>query len=232
MKKILKVLLVFILVFSFTACGSKKSNSDKVKVYIFYAGGCPYCEAQTEYLKGLEDYDKTFEIVEKELYVDHVNWEPGKDYDLGAKVATAFQEAGFTDASYYGTPFVVISDIYAKAAYSTDLEDVIKQAYDEGDNDVVACYEKGNKCEIREKLSETDKKIKDLEKKYDLEFFIAYSLLALTIIYIVYSNVKGNKSNNAPAVKNTKVEPEKKVIEKKIEKNNKPEKKASKKKKK
>ena len=38
---------------------------DKVKVYLFEAGGCPYCVKEEEYLKGLDGYDKTFTIVKK-----------------------------------------------------------------------------------------------------------------------------------------------------------------------
>ena len=119
-------------------------NADsKVKVYMFEAGGCPYCEAEEEYLKGLEGYGKKFELVKKELYVDHVDWKQGKDYELGKKVAEAFNEAGFEDASYEGTPFVVISDLYAAAAYNTELEDIINLAYEEEDRDVVKCIKNG-----------------------------------------------------------------------------------------
>ena len=114
MKKFLLILftLLFMLPLTIFADGEEKA---KVKVYVFEAGGCPYCEAQTEYLKGLDGYNKKFEIVSKELYVDHVEWAEGKDYDLGVKVANAFLNAGFKDASYKGTPFVVISDMYAAA---------------------------------------------------------------------------------------------------------------------
>ena len=88
---------------------------EKLKIYMFEAGDCPYCEAQMEYFKTLEGYDENFEVVRKELYVDHVDWKPGKDYDLGVTVADAFKNAGFEDASYEATPFVVISDVYAAA---------------------------------------------------------------------------------------------------------------------
>ena len=115
----------------------------KVKVYLFEAGGCPYCEAEEEYLKSLSSYDKKFEIIKKELYVDHVDWEPGKDYELGQKVANAFKNAGFNDASYEATPFVVISNIYAAAAYNTSLESIIEEAYEKGDVDVVGCFAEG-----------------------------------------------------------------------------------------
>ena len=117
---------------------------EKVKVYIFEAGGCPYCEAQIEYLEGLDSYNKKFEIVKKEAYVDHIDWEKGKDFDLSKTVAEAFNKVGFEDATYQATPFVVISDIYAAAAYNTSLESVIDEAYEKGDKDIVKCYEDGN----------------------------------------------------------------------------------------
>lgn len=141
MKKLFSMILLLTLVaFGFQLSAKAK---DKVKIYLFVAGGCPYCELEEEYLKSLDGYGTKFEIVEKELYVDHIDWERGKDYELGYKVATAFQEAGFEDASYQGTPFVVISDIYAAAGYSTSLESYIDQAYEEGDNDVVGAFAKG-----------------------------------------------------------------------------------------
>ncbi len=124
---------------------------EKVKVYIFEAGGCPYCKMQVEYLEGLDSYNKKFEIVMKELYVDHIEWAEGKDYALGKKVAEAFTTAGFTNASYYGTPFVVISDLYASTTYSESLESYINKAYEQGDKDIVSCLEKGNDCPITAK---------------------------------------------------------------------------------
>lgn len=116
------------------------SAKDKVKVYVFEAGGCPYCEAEIEYLEGLDSYNEKFEIVRKELYVDHVYWEEGEDYELGKTVAEAFLEKGFENASYQGTPFVVIGNIYAAASYSTNLESVIDEAYEKGSTDIVKCY--------------------------------------------------------------------------------------------
>lgn len=136
--------LSFIFIFIFIILGiTKVEAKEKVKVYIFEAGGCPYCEAEIEYLEKLDSYGEKFEIVRKELYVDHIDWEQGRDYELGKNVAEAFQQAGFDDASYMGTPFVVISDIYATSAYSESLESVIDEAYVKGDKDVVSCIERG-----------------------------------------------------------------------------------------
>ena len=139
MKKILITILATILFIPFVSAAKK----EPVKVYIFEAGGCPYCEAETEYLEGLSSYKKKFVIVKKEAYVDHIDWEAGKDYDLAKKVATEFKAAGFTEATHQATPFVVISDLYAEASYNTDLETIIEQAYEKGDKDIVSCISKG-----------------------------------------------------------------------------------------
>ena len=118
MKKKLFALLLALMIIMPVSTFAK----EKVKVYMFEAGGCPYCEKEMEYLKGLDGYNKTFTIEVKELYVDHVDWAEGKDYSLGKTVAEAFKNAGFEDATYQGTPFVVISDLYAASAYNTSLE--------------------------------------------------------------------------------------------------------------
>jgi thiol-disulfide isomerase/thioredoxin len=144
MKKILKSLLLFMLILLPVVVQAKNNSSKQlVKVYVFEAGGCPYCELEMEYLEGLDSYNKKFEIVTKELYVDHIDWEQGADYNLGVKVATAFYNAGFTKASYQATPFVVISNLYAAAAYSTDLERFIDTAYENQSIDVVSCIDSG-----------------------------------------------------------------------------------------
>ena len=147
MKKIL--LLIVSLLSSFMIVNTVNAE-ELVKVYMFEAGGCPFCEREMEYLESLDSYNKKFEVVRKELYVDHVDWEQGKDYDLGVKVANYFQSKGFTNAKYTGTPFVVISDLYAAATYSTDLEKYIDKAYQEGDKDIVGKIERDELTEEKE----------------------------------------------------------------------------------
>lgn len=128
-----------------TTTTTTKLPDDLVKVYVFQKDGCQYCELQLEYLEGLESLNKKFTIVKKELYktTETEAWAHGEDYNLGVKVANAFNAAGFKDASYDGTPFVVISDLYAQTAYSSDLEAVIDEAYEKGDKDVVTCLDEG-----------------------------------------------------------------------------------------
>ncbi len=139
MKKFLSVLLISLFCLPFVV-----KADELVKVYLFESGGCPYCEDEINYLKSLDSYKEKFVIVEKELYIDHVYWKAGKDFKLGVKAALAFQDAGFTKAAYNGTPFVVISDLYATTNYNADLEDIILEAYDKGDKDVIGCMENGN----------------------------------------------------------------------------------------
>ena len=81
-KKIIFYILIVISMFLITKVDAK----EKVKVYIFEAGGCPYCEAEIEYLEKLHSYNEKFEIIRKETYIDHIEWEEGKDYQLGVKV--------------------------------------------------------------------------------------------------------------------------------------------------
>ena len=149
MEKVKNILLSFLAAFLIVMPfgNATVSAKEKVKVYIFEAGGCPYCEAEVEYLEGLSSYGEKFEIVRKQLYVDHVSWQPGADYEIGTKTAELFKEHGFKGARTDGTPFVVISDLYAEASYSTELESIIDEAYEKGDKDVVACLSNnGTNC--------------------------------------------------------------------------------------
>lgn len=178
MKKKILALLTLIL-FIPTLVNAK----EKVKVYMFEAGGCPYCEKEEEYLKGLDGYDKTFTIVKKELYVDHVDWAEGKDYELGKKVANAFNSVGFEDATYEATPFVVISDLYAASAYSTSLESIINEAYENGDKDIVQCYADGkDNC-----LDHLKKDTTSSSKNYTP--IIVITGLVILITYLVKSSI-------------------------------------------
>lgn len=201
-KKLLSVLFTLLLLIPLGINAEKK---EKVKVYIFEAGGCPYCEAEVEYLKGLEGYNKTFTIEIKELYVDHVDWKPGKDYDLGVKVANGFLNAGFTDASYQGTPFVVISDLYAASAYSTSLESVINEAYEKGDKDIVSCYADG-KEDCLNHLAKEDNKVTDNDSATGANTWVVVVMGLLVIgTIIVKSTIDTNRIVEAINSKNYKI---------------------------
>ena len=201
-KKLLSVLFTLLLLIPL---GINAEEKEKVKVYIFEAGGCPYCEAEVEYLKGLEGYNKTFTIEIKELYIDHVDWKPGKDYDLGVKVANGFLNAGFTDASYQGTPFVVISDLYAASAYSTSLESVINDAYEKGDKDIVSCYADG-KEDCLNHLAKEDNKVTDNDSATGANTWVVVVMGLLVIgTIIVKSTIDTNRIVEAINSKNYKI---------------------------
>lgn len=190
MKKILLSLIVGIMVL----LPMTVKAEGKVKVYIFEAGGCPYCELEEEYLEGLSSYGEKFEIVKKELYIDHIDWEKGKDYELGYRVATAFYQAGFEDASYQGTPFVVISDLYAAAAYSQNLESVINTAYEQGDKDVVSCIAEGRENCLEGVVTPTDPIVTEEEKK-DNSDLVTIIILGVVVVGIVALIVFARSAN-------------------------------------
>lgn len=201
-KKLLSVLFTLLLLIPL---GINAEEKEKVKVYIFEAGGCPYCEAEVEYLKGLEGYNKTFTIEIKELYIDHVDWKPGKDYDLGVKVANGFLNVGFTDASYQETPFVVISDLYAASAYSTSLESVINEAYEKGDKDIVSCYADG-KEDCLNHLAKEDNKVTDNDSATGANTWVVVVMGLLVIgTIIVKSTIDTNRIVEAINSKNYKI---------------------------
>ena len=201
-KKLLSVLFTLLLLIPL---GINAEEKEKVKVYIFEAGGCPYCEAEVEYLKGLEGYNKTFTIEIKELYIDHVDWKPGKDYDLGVKVANGFLNVGFTDASYQGTPFVVISDLYTASAYSTSLESVINEAYEKGDKDIVSCYADG-KEDCLNHLAKEDNKVTDNDSATGANTWVVVVMGLLVIgTIIVKSTIDTNRIVEAINSKNYKI---------------------------
>lgn len=201
-KKLLSVLFTLLLLIPL---GINAEEKEKVKVYIFEAGGCPYCEAEVEYLKGLEGYNKTFTIEIKELYIDHVDWKPGKDYDLGVKVANGFLNAGFTDASYQGTPFVVISDLYAASAYSTSLESVINEAYEKGDKDIVSCYADG-KEDCLNHLAKEDNKVTNNDSATGANTWVVVVMGLLVIgTIIVKSTIDTNRIVETINSKNYKI---------------------------
>jgi len=214
-KSILVTLLAAFVVFSGVGTLNVKA-AEKVKVYIFEAGGCPYCEAEIEYLKGLESYDEKFEIVQKELYVDHVDWAQGKDYQLGVAVANAFKNAGFENASYQGTPFVVISDLYAAATYSTDLEQYINQAYEEGDKDVVSCIANdGDECLAGQKKDNSE----------TIQTIVVVLIIAGAVALVVYTGKKNaqleSEETSREVVEDNNYEDEE-IVVKKVEVKEKP----------
>lgn len=202
MKRFLTILLIVMCLVPMCVFAKEKAkkttttNDNKVKVYVFEAGGCPYCEMQIEYLKGLKSYNKKFVIVSKELFVDHVDWEEGKDYELGNKVAIEFTNAGFEQAQATGTPFVIISDLYAVNGYSDKLESIIDKAYEEGDRDAVSCIAAGKDDCVRwdeEALKKKEEKEKANQTNGGAAILIIGGVALLgAVCYIVMSKKKSS----------------------------------------
>lgn len=146
-KKILMTFLVAVMVlmpFSVVNVNAEETNdeatkeevsSNKVKVYVFVKDGCGFCEAQEQYLDELSKTNDKFQTVILRAYDS--NWQPVEYYNLANEVSDYFVDKGFTNAKFSGTPLVVISDIYAAASYSNELEDIINEAYEKGDVDMV-----------------------------------------------------------------------------------------------
>lgn len=184
----MKKLIVFLI--SLVLIPLTVKADDKVKVYIFEAGGCPYCEDEKTYLRSLDSYNDLFTIEVKELYVDHVDWVQGEDYELGMKVAKAFQNAGYPDSIYKGTPYVVISDLYASSGYNPSLESVIKEAYENGDKDVVSCIANGNEGCLPEKVQ------KKASKKAIIVLGISIPVIIILLGGIYFLTTKSKKEKS------------------------------------
>ena len=154
-KLVIILSMIFVVVFMFLLvvfiASPEIAKKTKVKVYVFGAEGCPFCDSQIDYLSHLDGLDKKFEIVKKELYIDHIDWIPGADYNLAHKVEDLYKDNNYQynekgenqNVDITGTPYVVISNIYAGTGYNKNLESVINIAYNRGHVDVVDCLSKG-----------------------------------------------------------------------------------------
>ena len=70
MKKIFKLLLVFIITLLFPIFVSAK---EKVTLYLFHGDGCPHCAAEIRYLDSIEKKYKNLEIVKYEVWYNKEN---------------------------------------------------------------------------------------------------------------------------------------------------------------
>ena len=205
-----KFLVVLFALFCFVPSVLLAEENAKLKVYIFEAGECQYCEAEIQYLEGLKSYGKKFEIVRKELYVDHETWAKGADYKLGVKLAKAYKKAGFEKADYTATPFVIISDVYATTGYSEDLETYIEVAYEAGDKDIVGCAINGEKCTI----GETEFDFSSSEGGLGLVFAILAGFAVLVVLFLMFNSNKANELEDEEEKKPVKKVAAKKPVKK------------------
>lgn len=208
MKKLKLLLLSLLLIIPVGVKAEEATGQlEPVKVYVFYAPGCHWCEEQFNYLENLDSLDDKFVIVRKELFKSDLRT-PGDDYDLGQAVGDAFVSAGFKDGRPSGTPYVVVSDIYAQSAYNDSLESVIDQAYEAGDKDVVGCIEAGkDDCiagAVKEKTEISPKTI---------------AILAVSVAIIIPLLIVINKQmNKIPVVEEKPVKEEKEEVKVEVKK--------------
>ena len=111
-----------------------------------------------------------------------------KDFQLGYDTAEAFTNAGIP-TELDGTPFVVISDLYASTGYNPDLESIIDQAYEEGDKDVVACVEAGNDNCVASAVNTSSNAYSSSEGEESNTWVIITCFIILMLTYIIKSEV-------------------------------------------
>lgn len=210
MKKIKYLLLSLMLILLPLGVNAESETEDvkePVKVYMFEAGGCPWCEQQQNYFESLDGYGEKFVVIHEEMYIDHIDYEPGADYDLGNNVSKAFQNAKISNTEAFGgTPYVVISDVYAMSGFNESLETVIDQVYENGDKDVVGCIAEGrDDCLPGVAVKKVSTKA----------IVIAVASAAVIVVAIVVLNNQMNKAINVNDVSKEKTKEEKKEPTKK-----------------
>ena len=166
MKKILKLLIVIALLFSFSV-----SAKEKVTLYFFHGDGCPHCaEEQTDLIKELKK-DETINVVEIEVWHDNENKE------LLEKVINAY-------GTRSGVPYNVIGDTTI-IGYSEANGEKIKRAinyYKEHDyTDEIQKIKNGEKVKINDQFSKEEEKT-DEEQTIDVPIIGKINLKNISIM--------------------------------------------------
>lgn len=114
MKKIIKLLFVFILVFLFIPVNAKESKD--ITLYFFHGDGCPHCAEEEIFLKKLDkEYD--INIVEYEV------WYNTENQELLDKVKNVY------GINRNGVPLTIIGNTYF-IGYRDSMSNTIKRAID------------------------------------------------------------------------------------------------------
>lgn len=166
MKKILKLLIVIALLFSFSV-----SAKEKVTLYFFHGEGCPHCaEEQTDLIEELKK-DETINVVEIEVWHDNENKE------LLEKVINAY-------GTRSGVPYNVIGDTTI-IGYSEANGEKIKRAinyYKEHDyTDEIQKIKNGEKVKINDQFSKEEEKT-DEEQTIDVPIIGKINLKNISIM--------------------------------------------------
>lgn len=117
MKKLKTLLIILSLVLLGCGIGNVKA-AEKVKVYLFYGDGCPYCENAMTFLENLDSkYKDKIELVKYEVWNDQENSE------LLTNVASTLGE------EVSGVPFIVVGET-SFGGYSEEYDQSILDAID------------------------------------------------------------------------------------------------------
>ncbi len=166
MKRILKLLIVIALLFSFSV-----SAKEKVTLYFFHGEGCPHCaEEQTDLIEELKK-DETINVVEIEVWHDNENKE------LLEKVINAY-------GTRSGVPYNVIGDTTI-IGYSEANGEKIKRAinyYKEHDyTDEIQKIKNGEKVKINDQFSKEEEKT-DEEQTIDVPIIGKINLKNISVM--------------------------------------------------
>lgn len=114
----LKTLLV-ILSLVLLGCGiGKVKAAEKVKVYLFYGDGCPYCESAMTFFENLDSkYKDKIELIKYEV------WNNQENSELLSNVGSVLGE------EVSGVPFIVVGET-SFGGYSEEYDQSILDAID------------------------------------------------------------------------------------------------------
>lgn len=188
----MKKIVLFMLLINIFCLSVKAEQHDLVKVYVFVSKNgihSDLSEKAIASLKGLESYGKMFEIIEKEAYTYSSKFsdvEDGKDLELFKKVIEVYNNAGY-DYTYTQTPTAFISNEFIPGVDLELVNEVINNAYENGDEDLVGCVERGeNNCSVEKK--EKNITSTNIIKKVLVIIGIIFSLMICFLIYFILDN--------------------------------------------
>ena len=166
MKKILKLLIIIAILFSFSV-----SAKEKVTLYFFHGDGCPHCaEERTDLIEELKK-DETINVVEIEV------WHDNENKKLLENVISAY-------GTRSGVPYNVIGDTTI-IGYSEANGEKIKRAinyYKEHEyTDEIQKIKNGEKVQINDQFSKEEEQT-DIEQTIDVPIIGKINLKNISIM--------------------------------------------------
>ncbi len=166
MKKILKIFIIFSLLFSFSV-----NAKEKVTLYFFHGDGCPHCaEEQTDLIDDLKK-DSSINVEEIEV------WHDSENKELLDKVISAY-------GSRSGVPYNVIGDTTI-IGYSESNGEKIKRAIEyyktHEYTDEIKKIKNGEKVQINDQFSKEEEKT-DQEQTIDVPIIGKVNLKNISIM--------------------------------------------------